>query len=70
VRIDKTRQHDAAAGVDYFAFGINESFYFAPASDGFNPITAHEYRAVFNDRKLTQIAASARPAGARKGNEL
>ena len=70
VGIDKAGQHDPAASIDDFAFRINESFYFAAAADGFDPIAAHEHRAVFNDRKLTQIAPRARPVGARKGNEL
>jgi hypothetical protein len=49
---------------------MNERFYFAPSARGFNAIIAYEHRAVFDDRKLTQIAARARPVGARKGNQL
>jgi hypothetical protein len=70
VGIDKAGQHDAAAGVDYFAIWINERFYFAAPAHRFNPIVADEHRTVLDDRKLTQITAGARPVGARKRNEL
>ena len=43
---------------------------FAASADGINAVTSNQHRAVFDDRKLAQIAARAWPAGAGKRYQL
>ena len=43
---------------------------FAPPADGFDHLAAHQERAIFNDRELSQIAACARAMRAAERDEL
>src|SRR5204862_6688001 len=60
VGIDEARQHDASAGIDHFAIRVDETFDFTATAYCFDVLAAHEHRAVFNDRELSQVSAGAR----------
>lgn len=68
--IDKTGKQDTLTGIDDFTVGIDQSLDFATASDGFDHAIAHQHRAVFDDRKLAQIAARASAFRARERDGL
>jgi hypothetical protein len=70
MRIDKTRHYDTTARVDHFAVRVNQAFNFAASPNRFDVLVTQEYRAVFDDRELTQIAARACASRARERYEL
>ena len=70
VSVDEPRQQNAMAGVDHFTIRSDQFFNLAPAAGGYDAIAAHKQPAIFNDGQLAQVAASARPVGARQRDDL
>jgi hypothetical protein len=58
------------AGIDHCAIISDETFNFATPADRFDVLVTHQQRAVFENGKLAQIAARARPANTRKRYKL
>jgi hypothetical protein len=70
VRIDKPGHDDTTARIYDFTFSGDQGFDFAPPADSFDELAAHQERAIFDDRELSQIATRARAMRAREGDEL
>ena len=67
VRIDKSRQDDAAADVQFLcSAGFREGFYFCARSYGRDQAVAHEERAVFDDAEIGKRGAASRAAAAER----
>ena len=70
MRIDKPRQHHTFAGVHHLAVGFDQCFDFTTTANGLEASVTHQYRSVFDDRELAQIAARAGTFRARERDDL
>jgi len=58
MRIDETGHHNSMSRVDYFTVCAHQVFNLAPPANGFDMLSAHQHRAIFDDRELTQLATT------------
>lgn len=70
MRVDKAGHYDAPSGVDDLAGIANQTLNLSTPADSFDLLAAQQDRAVFNDGKLTEISADARPFCPRQGHDL